>query len=377
MPWVLETRTPVFIGSGQEPATPLDFLLEADRSRLRWIPFEDLVEALEDPTPLMQWIERSTRPTLQEMLNQPWAHALQARMSQYPHLPVFTTASSLTDVARFLQDGLRRPYIPGSSLKGAFRMALLYDFLLQISSSDFSDLLTRMVAGGWLEQQVFRGQERDATWDLLRAIAVADSAPIRPQRLFVGEVRLVGSQRTLSIHVEALRPQCQVQVLPVQTPRDQGQALEVMQNQRRVWDPRLTPLYAGGWPTVARACYRWSQDLLEAEIDHWQWLARQAGYRWQSIAQDVVSHLQTLQNAHREDRPLLRIGMHRGALSLTVGLAIRKRLGASSEAYRQWARRVVRGNRPVDARSPKTRKAIYYEGRWWPLGWIHVGPPTE
>ncbi|GBC85711.1 hypothetical protein HRbin11_02161 [bacterium HR11] len=389
MPWILETLTPVFIGSGQEPASSLDFLVEPDGARLRFIPFDDLVEALADSTPLMQWIEGSTRPTLQDMLSQPWAQALRTRLQAYPPLPLFTTASAPTDVARFLQDGLRRPYIPGSSLKGALRMALLYDFLMMQDASFFSNLLNRMDreeaqareknrpfhAGSWLEQQAFRGRERDATWDLLRAIAVADTAPIRPQRFFVGEVQLVGSQRTLSIHVEALMPHCQIQIFPVRTPTDQAQALEMMQNQRRPWDERLTTLYAQGWPVVARACYRWSQDLLAAEIDHWRWLGQQA--RWQSIAQDVTSQLQALQNQNQEERPILRIGMHRGALSLTIGLAIRSHLGPNSEEYRRWARRVVRGNRPVSDRSPKTRKAIYYQGRWWPLGWVRLGPQPE
>jgi len=388
MPWVLETLTPVFIGSGQEPASPLDFLIEPDGSGLRFVSFDDLVEALEDPLRLVEWMERRSRPSLRELLDQPWAEPFRARVYQAPLIRVFTTqpTDGIREITRFLQDGLRRPYVPGTTLKGALRTALLYDYLTG-DPSRLSRLLGPMRQeeerarernrpfhpGRWLECQVFWGREQDATWDLLRAIAVADTAPIRPQRFFVGEVRLVGSRRNLSIHVEALMPQCQIQVLPVRSARDQVQALAMMQSQRRLWDSSLATLFTDGWPPVAQACYRWSRDLLVAEIDHWQWLERDGA----PIARDVIGRLQELHDQNQEDRPLLRIGMHRGALSLTVGLAIRNQLGSDSEAYRWWARRIVRGNRPVSARSPQTRKAIYYQGRWWPLGWVRIGPEPE
>jgi CRISPR type III-A-associated RAMP protein Csm5 len=396
MPWVLETMTPVFIGSGSDPATPLDFLVESNGTTLRFVPFEELVQelvqALDDPSPLLQWMERQTRPTLRDMLDQPWADPCRTAVSRFPPIPLFTTQSpsGISEVARFLRDGMQRPYIPGTTLKGALRTALLYDFLINSSNQNpnfLPNLLNQMSqeegqarrrnrpfrAGEWFERQVFRGRERDttgATWDILRAISVADSAPIRPQRFFVGEVRLVGSQRTLSVFAEALIPGCPIQVQPVRTPRDQTQALSMMQSRRHAWDEGWTDLLNGGWVVVARACHRWSQDLLEAEIDHWQWLARQPS--GQSVASDVLSRLQELQKHNQEDRPLLRIGMHQGALSLTIGLAIRKHGGPNSEEYRRWARWVVRGNRPVSGQSPKTRKAIYFRGRWWPLGWVRI-----
>jgi len=391
MPWVLETMTPVFIGSGSDPATPLDFLIESNGTTLRFVPFEELVQALDDPMPLLQWIERQTRPTLRDMLDLSWADPCRTAVSQFPSIPLFTTQppSRVSEVARFLRDGMQRPYIPGTTLKGALRTALLYDFLINspTQNPDFlPNLLNQMSQeeaqhrrrGEWLERRVFRGRERDttdATWDILRAISVADSAPIRPQRFFVGEVCLVGSRRTLSVFAEALMPGCSIQVQPVRTPQDQTRALSLMQSRRHPWAAGWTGLLNRGWPVVARACYRWSQDLLESEIDHWRWLAQQPG--GQSVARDVLSRLRELQNQNQEDRPLLRIGMHQGALSLTIGLAIRKHLGPNSEEYRWWTRRVVRGNRPISERSPKTRKAIYFQGRWWPLGWVRIGPLPE
>ncbi len=98
------------------------------------------------------------------------------------------------EVREGMKDVYQRPYLPGSSVKGAIRTALLWH-LAQQQKPDFVGNMVRQGLNGerapkkeWfaqpIEQQVFG--ERAVT-DLLKALHVNDSAPVALDRMQIGE----------------------------------------------------------------------------------------------------------------------------------------------------------------------------------------------
>ncbi len=134
----------------------------------------------------------------------------------------------------FIKDGQGQPYIPGSSVKGALRTAVLTKILLEDKGLDRKNL-----AKAWLES-VSRNQNAgrinknamsaatnrwessllntlnlseagtsDAVNSIMRGIAVSDSAPLKKEQLMLAQKidrSTAGKDRPLPISRECLRP---------------------------------------------------------------------------------------------------------------------------------------------------------------------------
>lgn len=94
------------------------------------------------------------------------------------------------EVHECLKDSENKPYIPGSSLKGMLRTAILETLILQ-HRDDYAELLNRQDmrsrdkrrqthAAEGVERHAFRkgSQSPDATSDIMRYISVSDSEPV-------------------------------------------------------------------------------------------------------------------------------------------------------------------------------------------------------
>ncbi|GAB4563615.1 MAG: hypothetical protein Kow0047_12660 [Anaerolineae bacterium] len=106
-----------------------------------------------------------------------------------------------------IKDPFDRPYLPGSSLKGAIRTALAWHgWRIRGVQADPARLGTRRQwAGLDFERQIFG---RDPNHDLLRALHVSDSEPLDASALMVVNVRVLNRGGTFGspIEVEALKP---------------------------------------------------------------------------------------------------------------------------------------------------------------------------
>jgi len=111
------------------------------------------------------------------------------------------------EIQEQIKDPWDRPYIPGSSLKGALRTALAFVGwenrgitldIRQIGNNPKS-------AGHQLEEQILYGKESKPYYDLLRAIQVSDSAPDEDSHLQLLNVQVVTRNKTgLPIELEAI-----------------------------------------------------------------------------------------------------------------------------------------------------------------------------
>ncbi|MCX7680814.1 MAG: type III-A CRISPR-associated RAMP protein Csm5 [Anaerolineae bacterium] len=110
-----------------------------------------------------------------------------------------------------LKDVYDRPYLPGTSLKGALRTALGWKRWQMLGlRPDISRLdRRREFAAQWYEQELFSEHSGKApNKDLLRALQVADSAPVNADRLMLVNARVLNRGGTLGspIELEAIRP---------------------------------------------------------------------------------------------------------------------------------------------------------------------------
>ncbi len=144
------------------------------------------------------------------------ARRRQATAAELP-LHRFRRDATPGEVLALIRDADGRPYIPGSSLKGAIRTALLRRLVPAQQAADFARSATPGTKGSPLDEGVFRKaalDDRDdaagANRDLLRVLRVSDfhPPPNRPPAVAIVETQVRRVDRSgapvLSVWVEAV-----------------------------------------------------------------------------------------------------------------------------------------------------------------------------
>ncbi|KPL73730.1 hypothetical protein ADN00_14255 [Ornatilinea apprima] len=197
----LSTLSPVHIGAGQELRMGFDFMLY---EKLTWRLNEDAILAAKEKQ--LQVVRDGRYPLPGQMLNE--ADFDNPRFFRY--VLRGTPRSSKTDarLQACIKDPFDRPFIPGSSLKGALRTALAWTGWDEVKPRlDRSALNnSRQWAGQNLEHNLFGPNPNK---DLLRALQVSDSfTEARPDDcLIVVNAQVVTPRASGSpIELEAIRP---------------------------------------------------------------------------------------------------------------------------------------------------------------------------
>ncbi|MCY4072800.1 MAG: type III-A CRISPR-associated RAMP protein Csm5 [Chloroflexi bacterium] len=109
-----------------------------------------------------------------------------------------------------IKDAFDRPYLPGSSLKGAVRTALAWNLWQQRQMRPDVNKIDRrrQWAAQAYEKELFG---RDPNSDSLRALQVSDSAPVDSDRLLLLNARVMNRRGSLDapIEMEAIAPDTQ------------------------------------------------------------------------------------------------------------------------------------------------------------------------
>jgi len=247
-----------------------------------------------------------------------------------------------------------QPYLPGSSLKGAFRTAI-FDWAL--AQSPKAPAWHRLKdSRKWAAQPIERSLlGRDPNHDLLRALHVSDSAPMDPnQSLSVENAQVVtGGKPGSPIEVEALRPKVRLRTsvkldLSLFTPQAEhtlrfGDRLQWLQSLMAICRARVAP-------------------ILVAERD---WFGR---YYPHSPIADFYAQLHQLVNQMHEERCILQIGWGGGWLNKTVG----RYLSGNQRENIIRRYRLARGQRQPGAPFPRSRRVVL-DSRGQPVapfGWV-------
>ncbi|HDQ34948.1 MAG TPA: type III-A CRISPR-associated RAMP protein Csm5 [Chloroflexi bacterium] len=194
--------TPVHIGSGEDLLNEYDFVIHRGRT---WRLNEDGLLAAQDVSD----------PALAEQLARIPPGQLLQRGDFRPDGPFFRYVIQGTprsdapgaQVKEQLKDAYDRPYLPGTSLKGALRTALAWVLWAKRDLKPEAQKLGRnpKFAGQQYERALFG---RDPNHDLLRALHVGDSAAVSAEALMLVNARVIHRDGKLAapVELEALKP---------------------------------------------------------------------------------------------------------------------------------------------------------------------------
>ena len=261
----LEILTPVYIGSGQE-ITKKEYVYYRNTQQV-WIPnkqrmFGDIIQRkLADA--FEAYMLNGTEPLLNWMKSQGYTDKEIQRLCDY----CLDCSQSLENLNRpvaiqeFMKDAYGMPYIPGSSLKGAIRTALLSNRILnnrkKYSSIEQSAIKSEemwngkpnkkylVTEGRKVEEVAFHTLNKeekisDAKNDELKGISISDSLPLSLDNLVLCQkidVNLERTKNSLNILRESLKPGTVVEFeLTIDTTVIDMDEKEILQALDKTWE---------------------------------------------------------------------------------------------------------------------------------------------
>lgn len=238
---ILTTRSPVFIGSGME-VTKKEYYYDHSKKRVHILNLEKFIRLIVDKGLSDAYEAYVLRGAYREYL----ADFLRDHRISRAEIEAITDyiidsadalppEHSLKEIKLFMRNAYQQPYIPGSSLKGALRTALLVKmlhedgdkrnksadlFLMAIRSQQQRNRNYAKEATARIEENYINtlGQNRKKTGDavnsLMRGISVSDSQPVRDTDAMIlcgkNDLSVTGNIKPLNVVRECLRPNVKV-----------------------------------------------------------------------------------------------------------------------------------------------------------------------
>jgi CRISPR-associated protein Csm5 len=362
----ISVESPVHIGSGEKLGS-MDLVVQ--NGRVFIIDFNKVLSELknkgEDPLVLHDEIERFGR-------NFSFGNFLYRKRidAKTVSRTSFLCQAKPNSVSSFIKNAFGIPLLPGSSLKGAIRTALIWYFLKdesiknEVETTLQEALRTReRKIGQQLENLVFYGKKKDPQYDMNKAVTVADASfeadllKLALCKTFTvkGENRLV--PKHYDIYVEAVMPRSEVGTTDISL---NSYFLEEKLSEIGFSKDRVDLLRE-----FPRICNEFSKNLIEYELEFFEC------HELPEIVQFYEKLLNSLPETN--DEFLMRLGSGVGWISTTIGLILEKNPDLLRD-IRETFRMGKRKSRPYYIPEfPKTRKLIVVEETpKYPLGWIRL-----
>lgn len=173
--WNVEitAETPIHIGSGEKLKKDLDFISESNKVYVldiykigSEILKRNRFDLLQNPARVINTLGLSYKEVAKRII------------------PVPYYSRDMYEIHCQIRDGNGKPYIPGSSIKGAIRTALLWEIMMTSDESPvlkeeykkvLSELLNSDKVGDVpIIAKAFRGKENDPKFDIMKAFSVSD-----------------------------------------------------------------------------------------------------------------------------------------------------------------------------------------------------------
>ena len=205
----VSTLTPLHIGNGRVLLHNYDYAIHQGKT---WRINEDAlldVQAVDDPRIAEQLAQTPPAQLLTKDDFKPESDFFHYVLAGTPR-----SQQAGAELREQIKDAFYRPYLPGSSLKGALRTAIVW-FAFGARKLTMRDVKPRLGRNpAWAAQAI--EQEllgRDPNHDLLRALHVSDSQPIGPEQLILVNAQVVTRGGMGSpIEVEAIRPDTELEL---------------------------------------------------------------------------------------------------------------------------------------------------------------------
>ena len=176
----LKTITPVHIGTG-EMLSQIDGFY--DNGRWHRIDIDAILAAIPESE-----LNRLTIAMGQRDFQ--WGRYLPTNQPSASYILPCPEDPRETEIREAMKNPFGRPMIPGSSIKGTIRTALLWDLIgddNQAAQNDLREQLQRRTNRSWVGQRIEqRVLGKDPNHDLMRAVQVSDTTPIPIKALEMG-----------------------------------------------------------------------------------------------------------------------------------------------------------------------------------------------
>jgi CRISPR-associated protein Csm5 len=215
----LITFSPLNIGDGGE-LIPFEYIKE--NNKIKIYPFDYFIDKLfetykepKDLLPKLIELKETAKNGLKENLKDYFYKAKILIPPKY-EITIKGDIPAGNNVKTFIKSP-EGPYIPGSEIKGALRTVFLYGILkndIETKSQFFNQLeklkqeedldsISKLIEN--LEIQIFRANQRDAQYDLFKAVVISDSNPLPYNNLYVDAIKVINSSRDLKSYSEILK----------------------------------------------------------------------------------------------------------------------------------------------------------------------------
>ena len=351
MRYRIEVLSPVHVGSG-EVLTRFDYVWEDG-----WLYVLSLDRILAHPR-----VRAEELAALMERGDFDWGDYLRGRGIKLPDVARYRARCTRDpakvlrrgDVREHIKDPRFRPYIPGSSIKGAIRTALAW---AMISFGGYSILMRDI---GYNPRYAARALEAilfgsDPNHDLLRALRISDSEPLPSAEQIV-----VMPSTTYSLRDGILKPNTRlrifVEALPIGTSMEGRWIIDKLLisdevakvlglDQRRDWLKH-----------TAEYCRHFAAKLIEGEIQF---------YAGQPSIRRFYHQLTQRLDAMEDNAFLAQIAWGTGWKAKTLGIAL------GPDLLQEIRRRFRLGKRGMIF--PKTRRLVGdVQNALLPFGWVSV-----
>lgn len=188
--------TPLHIGTGRELLHEYDYAIHNGRTwRLNESALLD-AQDVEDAHVAAQLAERPPKELLGSQ-----DYRADSGLFRYVLRGTPRSQAAGAQLREQIKDVFDRPYLPGSSFKGALRTALAWNIWQQRDMRPEMSRLgrRRQWAAQRYEQEIFGP---DPNHDVLRALHVSDSAPVDPDRLLILNARVMNRRGGLAAPIE-------------------------------------------------------------------------------------------------------------------------------------------------------------------------------
>ena len=255
-------------------------------------------------------------------------------------------------------------YIPGSSVKGAIKSAILYNKITDEDVTNLSrDVVSNGKVNGWeynkFLEKIFSSKftRQAAQGDVMKFLQVSDSSSIKTPIIY-DIITVMASFRILTHEFYRRNKGSNAPTLSyLETiPRGSKLTLEIKNNYDSVVFDELrlgSRVNFIDIENIKKAMFNFSRDLINHEIE----FARDYDIK------TLVKFYKDLSKRNTLDKPLLKVGSGSGFLATTIGLKIKKYDEFLYEQIREKLR-----SKTYSYAFPKSRKITTVGGH--PLGWI-------
>jgi CRISPR type III-A-associated RAMP protein Csm5 len=325
----LKTITPVHVSSGNKLQKTFDFMVFRDRVNV--LSFDKFLASLteKESSLLEKLIEQENYENIYRDINKPIES-----YSKYSLRLLANNNDKPREISEHIKTILNKKgdygaYIPGSTVKGFIRFAILFKIL----SDEANSVCEKWPNVSRLEEGIF---SINNYLKLMTFFKVFDSDPIGIEHLEVRNVVTLFSRRSISEYAELIKENTETYI----SIKDN----EFEEKLKKLGIKSEQDEYINTIKDWKRACYELSNSIIEHEIEFF------------SNNKEIKSFYEELKDQNKPESPLLRIGKYKGKISQTL-ILLKDRI------------------RCIDGSYPKTRRVtenkIGYD-QVKPIGWVKL-----